>query len=314
MNFLAALSCYLDCVLFLIVCVLPSCTEDAYGIEPASKKSAKTAPQAIKVVYDRYGLPANLLDKLLRQRNVFEVRTILARTPRCAGDEEARLILVGACLAAKERFEDAVVEFDKVRHMDQASNSALCLAARAYAQTDDYPKAIEYAGIAIKRCNDYESYEVRARCFNADRRYAEAAADYEKAAQVCPRRATDFYVQAATVMLRADRPTQALVLVERAPLGKPGSVDGATLLTKALCLEKLCRWSDGVTVLTKAVAICKSAASTEEDVATLCLIHCIGERAKCYEKLGKKTEAAADRQAVEKLSSGVESDLIGKRR
>jgi tetratricopeptide (TPR) repeat protein len=285
---------------------------EAFAGNPSLNRSAHVGGTTVKL--DAFGLPIKELERLLMNHQVFQVRTILSRTSRHAGDDDARQIWLAACYAVEQRFEEAVDGFSKVKNMDSASSSyALYLAAWSYSQMQDFTKAIELATLAIKRGNYYQSYELRGGCYNAEKHYVEAASDYEKAATLMPNRAGGLYSEAANALLRANKPAEALVLANKAPEGTKG--DGGDVpmrLTRALCYEKLNRWSDAVPQLTKGLAIARLQMSKHQNYSNLSFSRCMEERAKCYEKLGKKAEATADRKELETWSKGMVQDWVGK--
>jgi tetratricopeptide (TPR) repeat protein len=221
---------------------------------------------------------------------------------------------LAACLSYEKNYEESAAGFAKVKHLDRAPGAVLSMAAQTYAQMQDFARAIALSTLAIGRGYGNPGYEIRAGCYNVEKRYVEAADDYQKAAKLRPRLATDLYCRAANAMLAANKPLPALALCDKAPTEARGVGKAALLLTKGLCYEKLERWSEGVTVLTEAIATARAGLSNCDNSSTLGLITSLVERAKCYEKLGKKAEAAADRRWQEQLSRGVENDLIGKDR
>jgi tetratricopeptide (TPR) repeat protein len=259
-----------------------------------------------------YGLSTKQLEILVYQTNVTQIRSILARTPRRNGDEDVRNIWEAACLALEQRDEQCMTLLGTVKSLDLAGPYALSRFTRVYMRTENIAKAIQMANLEIKR-NYPGGYEHRAACYSVEHLHKEAANDYIRAAELLPDRANGFYSKAAGAMLQAQAPAEALALVNKAPLGLQGMSDVSVYLTKALCLERLNRWSDAVGSLTKAVTICQSCISEKEESIKYQLMHCLDERAKCYEKLGKKAEAASDRRTQENLASGEYNDLFGKR-
>lgn len=299
-------------VLLLTVLLGTLCPLDAsLASPPLSSRPTKQPIETTKVIPDAYGLPSQQLCNLLHSGHVYQARTILARTSRQPGDEDMRQCWLGACFSVEQKYEESVVEFAKVKHMDRAPGCVFHMAARAYAQVQDTARAIEISSLGIERVNDYENYEIRAACYNGEKRYVEAAGDYEKAALSRPRTAGNFHCKAALALLSANRPSQALALIGEVPSAGLEADGVAVLLTKAMCLERLNRWSDAVAVLTTAIALAKTILQPERSAFSL--NNCLAERAKCYDKMGKKAEAVADRQRQEQLSGGWASDLMGKR-
>jgi tetratricopeptide (TPR) repeat protein len=123
----------------------------------------------------------------------------------------------------------------------------------------------------------------------------------------------DNYTKAASSMYLTGNTKEALAIVARAPAAIEIGSDGMLQLTKARCLEKLNRYEEAVSVLSKLIAEGKSKkVSYRADFVNAGLSRAFDERAKCYDKLGDKAKASADRQAQEQWSKGVENDLFGK--
>jgi hypothetical protein len=99
-----------------------------------NKKSpiAKTVPFRSQKK-DRYGLPITQIEQLLFTKNTKEASTVLARAPRCTGDEDRRNMILGAILATDSNFDAALPLFTKVKHPEEAVNAELYLAAKAFA-------------------------------------------------------------------------------------------------------------------------------------------------------------------------------------
>jgi tetratricopeptide (TPR) repeat protein len=286
----------------------------AHAVPEASMQPTK--PAGHKPRCDAYGLPPHMLDQLILTKRTREARAILAKTPRVPGDDDVRRIWTAACFTKEQRYEDAVLELNSVENIDKATGFGLHMAAIAYMETGDCARALPIANRLIQRGDDTGAYDIRARIFASQKRYAEAASDYEQAAMHDTRRANDFYVLAANTMLRANRPSDALTYVNKAPLGRPGEGDCNTFLTKASCLRKLNRLSEAVTALTQAIEVCRKAQAANKDMqlSTVCLCHALQERILCYEKLGQTAKAAADRQTAAKVSHEFEMELIGRER
>jgi len=301
-------------VLLLTVLFEATTSFSAPAVPEAS--TPPTKPGGHKLRRDAYGLPARMLDQLILAKRTPEARAILAKTPRRPGDDDVRGIWAAACLTKEQRYEDAVLELNTVENIDKGTGFGLHMAAIAYLETGNNARALEIANRLIKRGDDTGAYEIRARIFASQKHYAEAASDYEQAAIHDARRAHDFYVLAANIMLRANRPSDALTYANKAPLGRPGESDCNTLLTKASCLKKLNRFSEAVAALTQAIEVCQKAEAANKDMqlSTVCLCHALQERILCYEKLGQTAKAAADRQTAAKVSHEFEMELIGKDR
>jgi tetratricopeptide (TPR) repeat protein len=258
---------------------------------------------------DANGLPASLLESLLRSKKVRQARIVLSRTPAHPNDEQARMIWKAACFSAEGQFDEAVAEFRKVANLESARGYLLYLAASAYIQTQDFARARELCDLAIKRDHCHECYELRATCYNAEKRYIEAADDYQVAAAYSQHHAGDFYCEASQALLKANQPGRALQLIDKA-LSMPNTTKvGSLLLAKGTCLENLGRYPEAVAILSKAIG------TNHEGTLGLSrfwLVSCLTARARCYEKMGRKGDAAADRKTLDKMSTGIADDLLSK--
>lgn len=266
---------------------------------------------ATKLARQSSGLPDADLEKWLRSHKTNKVRAALAEFPKTAQGDEARLIWEGAYLSDDDKYDEAVEKFNRVKQIEGANDYVLSLAAKAYAQMKNVDKAIALSNLAIKRGGGTANYEVRAGCYMLQNRYAEAIADYEKMAQMQPHSAKRFYTFGADAMLRLNKPAQAMVLVDKA-LQAAHDVDLGLLLTKARCLEKLGRYAEAIKVLGTAAEIGRRAnGDAITGPAELSFTRVLEERARCYDALGKKAEAAADRKEAQTFSSKMMDDLVG---
>ena len=291
------------------------CSMQIAGAAPSTTKTdAKVAPAGAKMTASQGNAPLDRLEFLLRSGQVSQAKSLLAKTPATALNEDGRHMWLGACLAAEQSFEEAVVELDKVSDLSGAGCQVLKHSAAAYFQTAAYEKAIKLSTLQIARCDDFDTYRTLAGCYLATRQYAKAAETFSRAAQKRPARAPEAYVQAASAMLVANRPAEALAYCEKAPLADHGAAAITPLIVKASCLEKLNRWQEAVTVLNGAMTRVKSAKGVGPEMAETMIRGCLGDRAKCYDQLGKPLAAAADRAQLKRMSEAIEDDLVGRGR
>jgi len=255
-------------------------------------------------------MPEKQLEGFLRNAEPRKARTLLSRMGRHANDGDARAAWVAACLSAEGKEDESIAEFKRVKHLENVNNYALYLVAKAYCQTGDFARAKELCSFEIGRGDCcWECYDVRAVCYEVEKRYAEASADYEQAATKKPRYANGLYCKAAQSMLKANQPSKALAFVNKAPAIQKSESDVALLLTKGQCLERLNRNEEALTFLNRAIATPPSKKGIDGSFLRTTALR---ERANCYDKLGRKAEAAADRSTLEKHASGLTNDLLGK--
>ncbi len=155
------------------------------------------------------------------------------------------------------------------------------------------------------------AYQIRADSRDATGNSTEALADYLKWAEVSPKLAAEPLAKAANMMCRQQKHDQAIKLFNRA-MGVDGQkTDPAIYLYRGECFEKMGRWSDAVLDFSEAIGRGEAAAKIMEGAYSITISTSYTERAKCYDKLGKKNLAAADRKTNEKLSRGLADDLFG---
>ena len=277
---------------------------------PQVKSPEHGAEPSLYPDVDSFGLPAKRLESLLRKHDANQARLLLARTPRHANDQNERTLWKAACLCNQYKYDEAIEEFKKVEHVEKARGYVLYLAAMAYAQDQDFKKAMELSDLAIKRDNCHECYELRATCHNAAKHYVEAAADYERAAAFSKNHASGFFCEAAGALLKANQPADALALISRAPAPAKGTLDEPVLLVKGTCLERLKHYPEAIEVLSKAIGPKPNLKAANQ--TSFWLVSCLKERAKCYVQLGRVAEARADQTTLSKMTSGWSDDLIGK--
>jgi len=282
----------------------------ATAANPQSKHQEHAAEPSPYPDVDDFGLPVKRLENLLRKHDVNQARLLLARTPRHSNDQNERTLWKAACLCCQYKYDEAIEEFKKVEHVEKARGYVLYLAAMAYAQDQNFDKAMELSDLAIKRDRCPECYEIRATCHNAAKRYVEAAADYEKAAAYSSHHASGFFCEAAGALLKANRPADALALINRAPAPAKDNLDDPVLLAKGTCLERLKHYPEAIEVLSKAIGTKPKLKAANQ--ASFWLISCLKERAKCYMQLGRVADARADQTTLSKMTSSWSDDLIGK--
>jgi hypothetical protein len=77
-------------------------------------------------------------------------------------------------------------------------------------------------------------------------------------------------------------------------------------------LEDLGRWPEAAKDCTIAIQVADPSMSGGADAQQAIMSRAYLERAGCYDHMGKKDLAAADRRAHNKMSSELEEDFIGK--
>lgn len=272
--------------------------------------AAANTPDASKEVI--FGFPTAKIRYMIINHQVAELRALIAKTPRQSGDEEYRKILEAATLACNQDFERAVVAFDKTKGLAQANDQILIMAAQSYGNLVQYPKAIEYATLAIQKSHDRDAYKLRAGCYMAQNRFIDAAHDYQAMAAADPPAADSHIAKAAKAFLDAHKPQEALDMIDKYLAGN-GAKNGISItICRTLCLEQLHRPKEALVDISRAVDRVNKdpKIGVFERCSYMCTI--LQERARCYDQLGQTGKAMADRERVKKLTSDTFEDTVGK--
>lgn len=276
-----------------------------------SKKTIKKETKFKVTPPERSSFPVDRAEYLLAHKERDDLQKLLAETPVKPADSDVRHVIQAALLALRKDHEKAIAEFEKAKRIMQAGDHALCLVARAYANEQNFDKAIELCGIAIKRSNDDESLTLRADCYVSQKRYQLALLDYAKLARMDPDKCKRYHLKASRVLVICGKHEEALKEADEA-LKCPGSAnDPSAYLTKAQALEKLQRWKEAVDAVTRGYDLAK--AKHDHSTEVFCSA-ALNARARYYDKLGQVSKAAADRRVLEKYSDSIMSELVGDKR
>lgn len=256
-------------------------------------------------------LPVGKLVGLLRKRKLAEIRQLLKETPIHSGDANERLMWEAACLSARNRSEQAVVLFDKVKNLDSAPVLVLVKAAEAYASDAQYDKAIKLCNRVLAKYEVSEAYQIRAGCYGATNRLTEAARDFEKLAILGGSSPIRFYCRAASLLLKAGKSKEALTMVDRGLAVTSGESTAPLYMVKGDCFKSQGRWQDAVNSVTEAIKLTRSHKASAGGEDEVILSTCYKERAFCYQKLGQLNLAKSDLKALEESSRGLADEIIG---
>ncbi|MBP6747541.1 tetratricopeptide repeat protein [bacterium] len=256
-------------------------------------------------------LPVGKLVGLLRKQKLAEIRQLLKDTPVHPGDAHERLMWEAACLSSRNRSEQAVVLFDKVKNLDSAPVLVLVKAAEAYASDAQYDKAIKLCNKVLSKYEVSEAYQIRAGCYGATNRLTEAANDFEKLAILGGSSPIRFYCRAASLLLKAGKSREALTMVDRGLAVTSGESTAPLYMVKADCFKSQGRWQDAVNSVTEAIKLTRSHKASAGGEDEVILSTCYKERAFCYQKLGQLNLAKSDLKALEESSRGLADEIIG---
>ncbi|MFA6211492.1 MAG: tetratricopeptide repeat protein [Candidatus Obscuribacterales bacterium] len=257
-------------------------------------------------------LPVGQLVFFLRKRKVEEIRQLLKETPVHHGDGDERLMWEATCLSTKNRIEQAVILFDKVKNIDSAPVLVIAKAAQAYAGDAQYDKAVRLCNIALAKFEMSDVYQIRAGCYGATGRLSEAAADFEKVALLggSPSR---YYSRAASLLLKAGKTKDAFIMIDRGMKVVPPQTAAALFMVRADCYKSLSRWQDAVNCISEAIKLTRAHKASPGGEDEVILSTCYKERAYCYQKLGQTNLAKNDLKTLEESSKGIADEIIGDR-
>mgnify|MGYP002143618674 CR=1 FL=1 len=287
--------------------------------EPQSADTKKVEPRDLW----KYSVPRNAISPnqlpvgkligFLRKKKIAEIRQLLKETPVHPGDANERLMWEAACLSRNNRSEQAVVLFDKVKDLDSAPVLILVKAAEAYASDAQYDKAIRLCDKALSKYQISDAYQIRAGCYGANNRLTEAAADFERLAILGGSSPIRFYCRSASLLLKAGKSKEALVMVDRGLKASTGELVAPLYMVKADCFKSQGRWQDAVNSVTQAINLTRSHKASAGGEDEVILSTCYKERAFCYQKLGQPNLAKIDLKALEESSRGITDEIIGDR-
>lgn len=263
---------------------------------------------ASKVLNAR-GLPVEELSYLLDRNKPAEARKLLANTPRHPGDEDERKWWLAACLCREQRYEESLDQFERIKTIQKAPKSVLLVAGSAYAEDQQYTKAINIANTILAKENDRRAYELRADCYAGSGNLVEASRDYEIASTLDATTELRFLLKAATMLNKAGKPEKALGLIERAKKTPRGTTSPNLFFAQADCYKALKRWQDAINSITEAIKFSKNNRQNTEKGGNFLLPVFLKERAMCYQKLGKTSLAQADLDALDKYSRGIADEM-----
>lgn len=279
----------------------------ALRIEPVPGRAGEQ--HRASTVLNEHGLPEEELSYLIDMRKANEARKLLQKTARHPGDEDERRWWLAACLCREQRFEESLEQFEQIKSLQQAPKQVLLMAVTAYAEDQQYKKAIGLANCILAKENNLKAYELRAGCYGGSGNLIEASRDYEKCANLEAGSSWRFLTKAAMMLNKAEKPEQALALLDRAIKTPGGKTSPNVYLAQADCYKKLRHWQEAVVSLTEAVKLSKNYRENAKKGGNYLLPICYKERAICYEKLGNKVLAQADLAALDSYSRGIAKEI-----
>lgn len=245
------------------------------------------------------------------QKNPGAIRAILAKTRISPLNKNLVNFWRGMAFKTEKRYEEAAIEFSKCTDFTELSTEGQLQVAETFMFLESYDKAIDILNTALKRKVNYECLELRGRTYLASNQTAKALADFTAAAKLREIKGRGLLARAADILRREHKPKEALVLLKTAEKNADRPSDCPYYMSKAACHEDLGQWSEAVECCTRGIALAKQY-NDRFQTNELLLSRAYLERAKCYDRLGKASQANADRQSYRKFSNSVEEDILGK--
>jgi tetratricopeptide (TPR) repeat protein len=259
-------------------------------------------------------LPIAECDGLVRTSNGTKLRAVLDGITPTAANTNLLHIWRGVSYWMQQRYEQAVVEFDAATNLSETSLTRQSKAAETYQALESSSKAVKIWNDILAKCPFGKGFERRASCYRAMHRYEEAVADYKQGAAISPDHRRGYLAKAADILRGQHKYTEALVLLDKSVEDGSDIPHPLQYLSRAACLEEVNRWQEAATDCTTALKLANMPLFRDKhrkEAASMILSRAYVERAKCYDHLGKKALADADRKTHESMSSSLELDLIG---
>lgn len=247
----------------------------------------------------------------VRKKRLKALNDAFEKIPKTSGYERNRKMWMAAYSSSSRRFEESIAMFDNVSSLETAPPQVLGYAASAYGQCQEFPKAIKLATLALKSGPNVEAFAARAACYAELSQWEKAAADYEGLAQARPSSARQDLIKASRCYMKMGKDDLALAATVKASTAPGGNADPAVFLAMGACQQHLNRWKESLESLNTAVNLAKARELPQQSEGNMLMSMSLNERAKVYEKMGKKVLAQADRKEAEKFSRGVAEDIIG---
>jgi len=217
-------------------------------------------------------------------------------------------VRIGLRYAALRRVDQAAAEFDQCKNLEALPDNEIRAVLKAYVEAGEPHKVLKLANTLIERqkkptCQvpDLEratAFASRAAYYQVSGKSCEAAADFEKAAALMQKKGGTMYDSAGQAYWHAGKYEQSLPCFDRSIDLKP--ISPFAHLHKGQSLVELKRWKEALIALNKSVEICETARKKNPDIFAGVIIIAYKERMKCYNALGQKDKAKAERDKVNK--------------
>lgn len=258
-------------------------------------------------------LPIAKLTAARQRKNGAAIRQILFPIRVTATNRNVVDFWRGMSRKCEKRYEEAGEQFDKCTDLGELSIEGQAQIAETYMYLEQYDKTLKILTPLIKKHPNFDCLELRGRCYTAVGKPELALQDLIAAAKMQETKSRGLLSRAAEILRRQNKPKEALAVLKMGDANQDHSGDGPFFLAKAVCYEDLGQWNQAVEACSHALQVSLAGCRNgSERAGQIFVSRSLLERAKCYDHLGKKDLAAADRAENGKFSSEVEDDFMGK--
>jgi len=219
----------------------------------------------------------------------------------------------------RQAWDEAVQQFEHCKQLELLNITQLTKVVWTYTDAGEHYKALPIAVMLVERIKSSkepltddqkaDAYQCRAVCYEAAKKLAEAAEDYQTLIRLRPQGIQRWSDSAGCCYLRLGKYAQANAMFDKAIAIKKN--DPILLFHKAQCLDAQGRWSQAIIFLNTAVDLCMEERRKCPDVYSLFVVDLFKERARCYTKLGQFSKADADKKTLAEFDSAWDDTLFG---
>ncbi|MBS2009867.1 MAG: tetratricopeptide repeat protein [Cyanobacteria bacterium SZAS TMP-1] len=263
---------------------------------------------------DNGGLPITKISFWIDRRRGDEARRLIDKVKPTLANTNLIHLWRGLAYRADREPELAVAEFDKCTDFREGKDW-YGLIAGSYSQVERWDRAIKILDQAVATVPGHASYYAQRgdyRCAKGD--FAGSIPDYKKAATLNSELKRSYLSIAADILRRQGKVKEAIALLDQGMGETERHSDGKFYLCRAQCFDQLGNWEQGEKNCTEALRVGRSAVRKGKTEEELLISRALIERAKCYDNLGKKDQAAQDRALHLKMSSETADEIMGTKR
>lgn len=276
-------------------------SESTHKAQKPSSKIAQPQASPVDAMFER---------ALYEHRGAIARQAMTAKQKVCT-DQNLLRIWNASIRSSEGYYEEAAAEFERTKYLESGGSAAcLAMAAQAYANIRDMPRAIQLATLSINRQATEYNLDVRAGCYMDVKRFTDAAKDFEQAAKLREHYAHMYLCKASAAYIQAKQYSNALKAAESAVHTERGNEDPFVPFSKARALIAMGRDEEAIQSLNQSIEEVKKTKENDRYRRSGSLCTFLKERIKCYQRLGKTKEAKSDEAQLEKISTQVEDELF----